>query len=100
MGAGQGATAPNPTILRRDGRMAIVDGDGKRRITEASTELIAAGMPPRSTPRRWRQFSVETRVHFVGLLAIHARMLAARPSSFFGDRYKSGVLNTLSFINL
>lgn len=33
-------------MLRLDGQMAIVDGDGKLRSAEASTELIAAGMTP------------------------------------------------------
>ena len=33
-------------MLRHDGQMAIIDGDGKLRITEASADLIAAGMTP------------------------------------------------------
>ena len=42
--ARQDAAAPYLMMLRHDGQMAIVDGDGKLRITEASTDLIAAGM--------------------------------------------------------
>jgi DNA invertase Pin-like site-specific DNA recombinase len=42
--ARQGATASYLMMLRSDGQMAIADGDGKLRITEASTDLIAAGM--------------------------------------------------------
>jgi hypothetical protein len=42
----QGEAAPYLMILRHDGQIAILDGDGKLRITEAATELIAAGMPP------------------------------------------------------
>jgi hypothetical protein len=42
--ARQGATASLLMMLRRDGQMAIADGDGKLRITEASIDLISAGM--------------------------------------------------------
>jgi hypothetical protein len=42
--ARQGATAPYLMIVRHDGQIAMVGGDGKLRITEAATELIAAGM--------------------------------------------------------
>jgi hypothetical protein len=44
--ARQDAAAPYLMMLRHDGQMAIVDGDGNLRITEASADLIAAGMTP------------------------------------------------------
>jgi hypothetical protein len=44
--ARQGEAAPYLMILRHDGQIAIVDGDGKLRITGASTDLIGAGMTP------------------------------------------------------
>jgi hypothetical protein len=44
--ARQGTAPPYLLMLRHDGQMAIVDEHGKLRVTEASTDLIAAGMTP------------------------------------------------------
>jgi hypothetical protein len=45
--ARQGAQAPPYLMmLRQNGQMAIVARDGKLRFTQASTDLIAAGMTP------------------------------------------------------
>jgi hypothetical protein len=44
--ARRGGAAPYLMMLRRDGQAAIVDSDGNLRITDASTDLLAAGMTP------------------------------------------------------